>query len=84
MHPKCPPTHLALYEDGAGVSLSNGLRSWGLINGKWQFTTPYLLVHLHWKGETDANGEPLSPWTVLKQVTGPDPPVGERLLSHPQ
>eukprot|EP00973_Karenia_brevis_P091613 12408338-Karenia_brevis.AAC.1 len=35
-------------------------------------------------GETDENREPLSPWTVLKQVAGPDPPIGERLLSARQ
>eukprot|EP00973_Karenia_brevis_P070964 9861301-Karenia_brevis.AAC.1 len=28
-HPKCSPTHLALYKNGRGVSISNGPRSWG-------------------------------------------------------
>eukprot|EP00973_Karenia_brevis_P022488 3096063-Karenia_brevis.AAC.1 len=59
MHPKYSPTHLALYKDGAGVSLSNGPQNWGPINGKSQFTTPHLSVHFHWKSEQMKMENPL-------------------------
>eukprot|EP00973_Karenia_brevis_P007526 1018770-Karenia_brevis.AAC.1 len=44
MHPRHAPAHLAWHKGGDGVSLCNGLKSWGPINGKWNFRSSGLAV----------------------------------------